>query len=170
MRFVFIFITYPQQLRNWYSFHLLFIRKCGTHQAAILCFINISVKIWWILVFTMRNSVSNILAFLSSRVAMITAFVLSHTVTGSPVLTLFAFDWLELNSLHHCWVASSNCTSCIDEHRSEHRDIPYIVSGTTPPYIVSGTTPFRALLLVHFSQCFFERIFVILAKVGQWKE
>ncbi len=33
---------------------------------------------------------------------------------------------------------------------SSHRDIPYIVSGTTP---------FRALLLVHFSQCLYERIF-----------
>ncbi len=42
-----------------------------------------------------------------------------------------------------------------------HRDIPYIVSGTTP---------FLALLLVHFSQRLFERIFFfILAKVGQWK-
>ncbi len=35
-------------------------------------------------------------------------------------------------------------------HRRWHRDIPYIVSGTTP---------FRALLLVHFSQCLLERIF-----------
>ncbi len=32
----------------------------------------------------------------------------------------------------------------------KHRDIPYIVSGTTP---------ILALLLVHFSQCLFERIF-----------
>ncbi len=44
------------------------------------------------------------------------------------------FWWLWAPSLQKIW----------------HRDIPYIVSGRTP---------FRALLLVHFSQCLFERIF-----------
>ncbi len=32
------------------------------------------------------------------------------------------------------------------------------------PYIVSGTTPFRALLLVHFSQYLFERFFFHFGK------
>ncbi len=42
-----------------------------------------------------------------------------------------------------------------------HRDIPYIVSGTTL---------FRALLLVHFSQCLFERFFFHFVESRTMKE
>ncbi len=42
------------------------------------------------------------------------------------------------------------CKNYLVGKHFSHRDILYIVSGTTP---------FRALLLVHLSQCLFERFF-----------
>ncbi len=57
--------------------------------------------------------------------------------------------------LHFCFVCWDKSHTdphvwCVHDTRILHRDIPYIVSGTTL---------FRALLLVHFSQCLFERFF-----------
>ncbi len=74
--------------------------------------------------------------------------VLLHYSYGLPlhtraveVLQVQTYAIFNRDSTQHC-----DHTELVDWHR----DIPYIVSGMTP---------FRALLLVHFSQCLFERIF-----------
>ncbi len=61
-----------------------------------------------------------------------------------------------LHNIFNCALRNFQwCTNIYVWLPCAHQDIPYIVSGTTP---------FPALLLVHFSQCLFERFFFHFGK------
>ncbi len=85
--------------------------------------------------------------------------------------SFFFFFFLERPNKHNTFV----CSYVIFVYQKKHPNQTWVVhvhgSSSTRcrwhrdiPYIVSGTTPFWALLLVHFSQCLFERCFFHFGK------